>query len=155
MRILSDLLRASLETTSAILDHGGNLPPAPDALGGKSLTELLKDGTVYFKIDPKFPQALGITSIISWVSVFGNSRWENLRNEEPDTPFLRATFPWAWREAPTLECLTELFLWRPISRFAYARTFACQAKSQTFPSGDLVQSNAHCCAKKLLKSTNA
>lgn len=93
MRILSDPLRASLETTSAILDHGGNLPTAPDALGGKSLTELLKDGTVYFKIDPKFPQALGITSIISWVSVFGNSRWEILRNEEPDTPFFTSDFP--------------------------------------------------------------
>jgi len=57
------------------------------------LTELLEDGTVSFKIDPKFPQALGITSIIGWVSVFGNSRSEILRNEEADTPFFTSDFP--------------------------------------------------------------
>jgi Protein of unknown function (DUF4238) len=93
IRVLSDPLRASLESTSAILDRGGALPTAPDILGGKSLTELLEDGTVSFKIDPKCPQALGITSIIGWVSVFGNSQWEILRNEESDTPFFTSDFP--------------------------------------------------------------
>jgi hypothetical protein len=92
-RILSDPLRASLESTSEILDRDGNVPPAPDVLGGKSLTQLLTDGTISFKIDPKFPQALGIRSIIGWVSVFGNSRWEILRNDEIDTPFFTSDFP--------------------------------------------------------------
>lgn len=93
IRILSDPLRAALESTSAILDHSGDLPAAPDILGGKSLTELLEDGNLSFRIDPKFPQALGITSIIGWVSVFGNSRWEILRNENVDTPFFTSDFP--------------------------------------------------------------
>ncbi len=93
MRILSDPLKASLEVTSAILDRKGDLPPAPELLGGKSLTELLADGTVVFKIDPKYPQALGITSIIGWVSVFGNSHWDILRNEISETPFFTSDFP--------------------------------------------------------------
>jgi hypothetical protein len=93
MRILSEPLRASLETTSAILDRRGDIPPSPELLGGKSLTELLAAGTVQFKIDPKYPQALGITSIIAWVSVFGNSHWEIIRNEIADTPFFTSDYP--------------------------------------------------------------
>ncbi|MGB5903393.1 MAG: DUF4238 domain-containing protein [Xanthobacteraceae bacterium] len=92
MRIFSDPLRASLESTTEILDRRGRLSSAPEALGGKSLTELLGNGTVKFTIDPKFPQALGIKSILSWVSVFGNSRWDILHNET-DSPFFTSDFP--------------------------------------------------------------
>jgi hypothetical protein len=93
MRICSDPLRASVETTGVLSDRMGEVPPSPEALGGKSLTELLKDGTIQVKIDPKFPQALGIKSIIGWVSVFGNSHWEVLHNDEHDTPFFTSDFP--------------------------------------------------------------
>jgi hypothetical protein len=93
MRIFSDPLKAYVETTAKILDRRGDMPRAPDVLGGKSITELLEEGAIHYKIDPKFPQALGITSIIGWVSVFGNSHWEILRNEDPDTPFFTSDFP--------------------------------------------------------------
>jgi hypothetical protein len=92
-RILSDPLRASLETTSAILERRGDLERAPAILGNKTLTELLADGTVHFKIDQKFPQAMATTSIIGWVSVFGNSLWEILCNDEPGSPFFTSDFP--------------------------------------------------------------
>lgn len=108
IRILSDPLRASLESTSAILDRDGDLPRAPDILGGKSLTELLADGAVSFKIDPKFPQALGITSIIGWVSVFGNSRWEVLRNEAADTPFFTSDFPVGLERSPNPRVINRI-----------------------------------------------
>jgi len=108
IRILSDPLRASLESISAILDRDGDLPTAPDILGGKSLTELLEDGAVTFKIDPKFPQALGITSIIGWASVFGNSRWEILRNEEADTPFFTSDFPVGLERSPDPRVLNRI-----------------------------------------------
>ena len=93
MRVFSDPLKAYVETTAKILDRSGDLPPAPDVLAGKSLTELLEEGTVHCKIDPKFPQAIGITSIIGWVSVFGNSHWEILRIDEPDASFFTSDFP--------------------------------------------------------------
>jgi hypothetical protein len=93
MRIFSDPLRAAVDAHAILLDRGGEIPPAPDALGGKSITQLLEDGTVQWKIDPKFPQAFGITSILGWLSVFGNSRWEILHNDEPNTPFFTSDFP--------------------------------------------------------------
>lgn len=93
MRIFSDPLRASVETTSIMLDRAGEIPAAPEALGGKSITELLRDGVIQWNIDPKFPQAFGITSVIGWVSVFGNSRWEVLHNDEAHTPFFTSDFP--------------------------------------------------------------
>jgi hypothetical protein len=93
MRIFSDPLKASVETHAAILDRSGEIPPAPDMLGGKSLSELLKDGILDVNVDPKFPQALGIASIVGWVSVFGNSRWEILLNELSDSPFFTSDFP--------------------------------------------------------------
>jgi hypothetical protein len=108
IRIMSDPLRASLVSTSAILDRGGDLPTAPDILGGKSLTELLEDGKVSFRIDPKFPQALGINSIIGWVSVFGNSRWEILRNEEAGTPFFTSDFPVGLERSPDPRVLNRI-----------------------------------------------
>lgn len=108
MRIFSDPLKASLEATAIILDRRGVLPPAPSMLGGKSITELLRDGTISFKVDPKFPQALGITSIVSWVSVFGNSRWEILRNDEPDTPFFTSDFPVGLERGPDPRVLNRI-----------------------------------------------
>jgi hypothetical protein len=93
MRIFSDPLRAAVDAHAILLDRRGEIPPAPGALGGKSITQLLDEGMISWKIDPKFPQAFGITSIIGWLSVFGNSRWEILHNEEPNAPFFTSDFP--------------------------------------------------------------
>lgn len=73
MRLQSGPLKAQLETTAAILDKQGAIPKAPEVLGEKSITELLADGTVKFTVDPKYPQAIAIASILHHTSVFGNS----------------------------------------------------------------------------------
>ena len=52
MRIQSDPLRSIVETEAALMDARGALPRAPAELGGASLTELLRDGTVKTMIDP-------------------------------------------------------------------------------------------------------
>jgi hypothetical protein len=93
MRIHSGPLRATLASTATILDAQGAIPKAPEALGEKSITELLADGTVKFEVDPKYPQAIGVTSVMHHVSVFGNSPWEILRNEEADNPFFTSDYP--------------------------------------------------------------
>ena len=74
-------LQKTVEAEAEILDRQGALPKAPASLGGKSLTELLAEGSVKVKVDPKYPQALGISTITHRASVFGNSHWEILLNE--------------------------------------------------------------------------
>jgi Protein of unknown function (DUF4238) len=93
MRIHSGPLKATLASTATILDAQGAIPKAPAALGGKSMTELLADGTGTFEVDPKYPQAIGVTSVMHHVSVFGNSPWEILRNGEADSPFFTSDYP--------------------------------------------------------------
>jgi hypothetical protein len=93
MRIHSEPLKATLEATARLLDRQGIFGKAPASLRGKSMTELLDDGTVHFAVDEKYPQALGINSITHYVSVWANSHWEILHNDEPDTQFLTSDFP--------------------------------------------------------------
>lgn len=93
MRLHSGPLKAELEAAAAILDKQGLIPKAPEILGGKSITELLADGTVKFTVDPKYPQAIGIANILHHTSVFGNSSWEVLHNNEGDSPFFTSDYP--------------------------------------------------------------
>lgn len=71
----------------------GALPRAPAELGGASLTELLRDGTVKTTIDPKYPQAIGIESILRNTARFGNFKWEVFHNDSDDSPFFTSDFP--------------------------------------------------------------
>jgi hypothetical protein len=93
MRIHSSPLKVMLNSTAKILDAQGAIPNAPKVLGEKSLTELLADGTVKFTVDPKYPQAIGISNILHHTSVFGNSPWEILHNCEADSPFFTSDYP--------------------------------------------------------------
>jgi hypothetical protein len=93
MRLHSEPLKAELEATAEILDRQGLIPKAPGILGEKSITELLSDGSVKLAIDPKYPQAIGITNVLHHMSAFGNSPWEILHNGEANSPFFTSDFP--------------------------------------------------------------
>lgn len=93
MRIHSELFKSSVEESAKIVDKANELPPPPEELGGESLTELLESGKVTLEIDEKYPQAHGITSILSHVATFGNSFWEVLSNPYPDSPFFTSDYP--------------------------------------------------------------
>lgn len=108
MRIHTGPLQGALEDTAAILDKHKLLPEIPDKLGSKSLTELLADRAVYFKVDPKYPQALGIDSILECVSVFGNSKWEILQNGISDSPFFTSDFPVAIEKTDPQRALNRI-----------------------------------------------
>jgi hypothetical protein len=95
MRIFSEPLQKTSEASARVIDAQGLIPLAPAALGGKSLSELLADGTAKIDIDPKYPQALGITTILGRLSIFGNSKWDILRNDFPDSPFFTSDYPLA------------------------------------------------------------
>lgn len=92
LRINVAPMESILQQTAALLDARGVFDKAPDSLGNKSLTELLADGTVKFDVDPKYPQAISTSNIIQNTSVFGNGRWEVLRNDT-DSPYLTSDFP--------------------------------------------------------------
>lgn len=86
-------IKVALETTTTMLDRNGFLPAAPASLGGKSLPELIADGTVHIDVDAKYPQALTISNVLDSVSIFGNSSWEILLNDESQSPFFTSDFP--------------------------------------------------------------
>ncbi len=91
-------LKSLLESEAAILDKQGLIPKAPASLGSKTLTELLADEEVKFTVDRKYPQALGINTIVGRVSIYGNSKWEILLNGVPECPFFTSDFPVAIEE---------------------------------------------------------
>jgi len=75
MRIQSQPIKASVEETAKLMDAKGSFPAPPPILAGKSLTELLENGKIQVKIDPKYPQAIG------------------LHNPHDDSPFFTSDFP--------------------------------------------------------------
>jgi hypothetical protein len=93
MRIQSMPLKRMVEHEAVVMDAQGAFSPPPAVLGGASLTELLRDGAVEFTIDPKYPQAIGIDSILKFINIFGNCKWEILQNDSKDSPFFTSEFP--------------------------------------------------------------
>jgi Protein of unknown function (DUF4238) len=81
MRLHSGPLRSSVEATGKILDASGEITRAPEALGGRSFTELVENGDIKVTIDGKYPQALGIDGIMQRVNIWGNSAWDIVVNE--------------------------------------------------------------------------
>lgn len=93
MRIHSGPLKSTVEATAAMIDAQGLLPPPPSTLGGANLTDLLHSGKVKVTVDPKYPQAIGISSIRRSTATFGNFKWEILHNNFDDSPFFTSDFP--------------------------------------------------------------
>ena len=98
MRIHIAPLESQLQSTAAILDRQGLLPRASAILGSKTASELLADGTIHFEVDPKYPQAIGIDTMVARVSTYGNSHWEILVNDDQDNPFFTSDYPIALEE---------------------------------------------------------
>lgn len=93
MRLQAAQLRASVEVTGRVLEEQGKIPPAPPALGGKSLSTLIDEGSVVVNVDPKYPQAIGVENILRLTSTFGNCAWEALINPNNDFTFVTSDFP--------------------------------------------------------------
>jgi hypothetical protein len=93
MRLHSAPLKSMLESTARALDARGAFPQPPASLGANSLTELLQRGELKFTVDPKYPQAIGITNILRMVKMLGNSAWEVLRNPFEDSYFFSSDYP--------------------------------------------------------------
>lgn len=93
MRLHSEPFKVAVEEIGRRLDKKGEIDKPPPQLGGESLSELLDSGVVRVRIDPKYPQAVGISSILELTNTFGNFHWEILINEFVDSPFFTSDFP--------------------------------------------------------------
>ena len=81
------------EATAKMLDAKGLLPRAPKELGSKTMSELIEGGQINVEIDPKYPQAIGVTTVLQLTHAFGNGNWEILINPNSDSPFFTSDFP--------------------------------------------------------------
>lgn len=108
MRVLSGPLESVVKTTAVLMEDMGMLLPPPAGLGGASLTELLRSGAVKFAVDPKYPQAIGIETIMQHTARFGNSKWEILRNGFTDNPFFTSDFPAAIEKSEDPRVLSRI-----------------------------------------------
>jgi len=109
MRLHSDPLRNSVEATGKILDSQGGIPRAPDALGGKTFTELIENGEIEVAIDGKYPQALGVSGIMSRVGIWGNCNWDIIvNNDAQNSPFFTTDFPGAIERSDDPRILNRL-----------------------------------------------
>lgn len=93
MRMNTPHIAATLQSAAEILDAQGLIPPAPDALGNKTVTQLLSDGSVQITVDGKYPQAIGISQIEGRVHVFGNAMWDIMVADPADGAFFTSDFP--------------------------------------------------------------
>lgn len=108
MRIQSQPLKSMVEETVMLLDSQGELPDIPPILGAKNLTELLNSGKMDIVVDKKFPQAIGINSILSIIRSFGNFRWDILMNPFNENPFFTSDFPVAIENSNDIRILNRI-----------------------------------------------
>lgn len=108
MRIHAAPLQGMVETTINILDEQGKLGTLPDASGPKSASELLAEGSVEVDVNPKYPQAIGITNILRLTSRIGNAKWDILINNETASPFFTSDFPVAIERTPDLRVVNRI-----------------------------------------------
>jgi hypothetical protein len=92
-RIFTTPLEDMAKNFVADAEKSGALPRLPDELGGYSLTELLRTQKVKLTVDPKYPQAIGIASILEHVAAFGNFNWDVPVNRFDQSPFFTSDFP--------------------------------------------------------------
>jgi hypothetical protein len=100
MRLSKELMEFQLEAEAKAADDANEFAPPPESLGGKSLTELLEAGKLKFKVDPKYPQAVGVSNIFKKVVTLGNMSWELLHNPHEDCRFVCSDYPFAHELLP-------------------------------------------------------
>ncbi|MEH6742045.1 DUF4238 domain-containing protein [Hyphomonas sp.] len=92
-RINAGPIEGKLALAALEADREQVFEPPPASLVGKDLTELIEQGKIAFKVDPKMVQAIGVADILGRVTAFGNQHWEVLHNEHADCPFFTSDFP--------------------------------------------------------------
>lgn len=103
MRLQSVPMKHMIEEIGKALDSNGEIPHAPAELASESFTKLLDSGLIRVQVDPKYPQAVGTTSIMKRINAFGNFKWEILVNTIEDSPFFTSDFPVAIEKTANIQ----------------------------------------------------
>lgn len=93
VRTHKEWLAKLVEIETIHAEKAGLLPPRPSAIAHTSLSDMFETGVIKVDIDGKYPQALGIASILESIHMYGNYYWEILINEQADSPFFTSDFP--------------------------------------------------------------
>jgi Protein of unknown function (DUF4238) len=93
MRIFSKPIKALAETLTVTQEQHGRLPPLPNELSGTSFADLLRTGDLEIEVNPKYPQAIGIRTIMQNIIGFGSFKWDILLNPFERSPFFTSDFP--------------------------------------------------------------
>jgi len=113
VRISQNHLKTMVEDASKVIDKQGKIPSPPEELGGKTFTELLNSGEVKIQVDQKYPQALGISGIMSSLAVFANCHWDIIINEYEDNSFFTSDFPIGQELSSNPIIINKIFPLRP------------------------------------------
>lgn len=109
MRVNTPMFAGSVQIAVQMLDRRGELPEPPAVLGGGTIGEMIADGRVVVGVDPKYPQAVGIGTIMDRVASFGNFAWDILINSHEDTPFFTSDYPVANEDTNDPRILNRIF----------------------------------------------
>lgn len=102
-------LQALVETQAQILDRNKMIPPPPNGVfGDRSLSDLLKDGTIKVEIKQKYPQAMAIDNILRIVQSIGNFKWDIIENDSTYSPFMTSDYPVTLEETDDNRVMNKL-----------------------------------------------
>lgn len=90
MRIHSEHPKAIAREVVRSLELIGKIPPLSENF---SLMTCLDLGYASIKVNPKYPQSIGIKNIENFTYMLGNYRWEALINNFTDSPFFTSDYP--------------------------------------------------------------
>ncbi len=94
MRLNNSPTERMIAATIEILDAQGLLPQVPEnKLTLRTATELIKFGAAEIVVDPKYPQAVSLSSVFRHISMIGNLRWEIIHNSHVGASFFSSDFP--------------------------------------------------------------
>jgi hypothetical protein len=92
MRINVRPAEVAVKSVAIAMAKAGRLPP-PASFGGKSAADLLESGAVRPKVDPQYPQAIGVANYERSVAIIGNARWELLLIFQEHDPYFTSDYP--------------------------------------------------------------
>lgn len=130
MRLHSAPMKHMIEATGRALDSDNEIPCAPTELASMSFAELLDSGQISVHVDPKYPQAVGTTSISELINAYGNYKWKILVNTNEDSPFFTSDFPVAVEKTANIQILNWLVPLTPTLAIRICPAFSHDGQQQ-------------------------
>lgn len=93
MRINTPLFEGGIQAMTEMMERNGEFEDEPKIPGLGSISDMIKAGKIELNVDPKYPQAIGISGILESTAMLGNCHWDLLINSFQDTPYFTSDYP--------------------------------------------------------------